>query len=479
MSEATVFYGSFEQAAKKANKTATLLDDYSNEINKNVYTKLYQLSNRSGYLSNVLSPVSAKMEELNTKKEAYSAYAQDVKNALQDTKKTDENVRKLVYGCNRTFKISHGIRDSVIENSFSYLWTALGNSSPTARLISDGLETVAEAGSGLVSSIKQWWNYDGGRQLVAGVAVAALEIAAAVAAILSGGGFFAILAAAIALANGIMNLFNELRAYGVGSDDPALARRLSNQNTFQDVLREGDIVSGNGWADNNVNLARKIAMGIDITNIVCAAAGLIKGAGQLIKTLKNWKLTNGVLTNGIKGFGQKIKGMYQEGGIKLLFQNYGESFKLMLKDKYGLTGKEAMSNPAKLVKNWLGVAKDLAKNFEGKDGFGGYAKTALTNFVLPGLVLGKTYEVNHEKIEINGFSLSENEFSFFHLDLKIDTIELLKPDFITVDSFSDLIHSKFWEKIHEGVSHMVDNYTPTVQFTVPGELNTLHFQFSV
>lgn len=482
MSEAAIVYSAMNSAASKADNVARKIESYSDEITKKVLNKLNNYGGDwSGNLSDARSGLNAKINSLNSDYNSYKGYATDIRTAVNQCKQTDDDVRETVKNLSSTFKVSHGIRDNVIENYLSYIFTSIGNSNPALRLVSDTLETIGEAGSELMSCLKTWWNYDGGKQLVTGVAVAVLEIAAAVAgiviAVMTGTGIVmlaAVVAGVIAASNGLMNLANEALAYWTVENDPATARRLNNQNTIQDVLREGTLLNQDSWVNQHVNISRDLATGIDVVNLVCAVISFGDSVVKLTNTIKTWSLNSGGFFKGIKEIGSRIKGMFSDGGIKLVMQNYMESCKLMLENRFTTAGT---TSPLKVVKNWLGFAKDLAKNINKEDGVGEYLKTAATNVIFPSLYLGTAYTASvtsSSSYEFTSIDFVNQEY--MHASINISTISI-KPDFITVDSFSDLIWGKLFDKIIIPSINLSEINTPTINITVPGNLNNLDFQF--
>lgn len=406
MSEAAIVYSTMNSAASKADNVARKIDSYSDEITKKVLNKLNNYGGDwSGNLSDARSSLNAKINSLNSDYNSYKGYASDIRTAVNQCKQTDNDVRETVKNLSSTFKVSHGIRDNVVENFFSYICTSIGNSNPVLRFVSDTLETIGEAGSELFSYIKTWWNYDGGKQLVTGVAVAVLEIvigvASIVAAVVSGGALIVVIAGvvagAITLVNGIVNLKNEIKASSVDNNDPATARRLSNQNTMQSYFREGDLTDSNAWVNQNVNKSRGLAMGIDVINIACSVVKIWDSAGKFIKNIGQWATENGGLMNGIKQIGHQIKTCFENNGfdaIKMYASEFGSSFKFAFNKNFNVkyvdvtSGKTIIKSVAGFTKTWAGLAKDVISNDEG---FGGLLKIGIEDIALPSIIVGKIW----------------------------------------------------------------------------------------
>ena len=441
MSEAAIVYSAMNSAASKADNVARKIDSYSDEITKKVLNKLNNYGGDwSGNLSDARSSLNAKINSLNSDYNSYKGYATDIRTAVNQCKQTDDDVRETVKNLSSTFKVSHGIRDNVIENYLSYFFTSIGNSNANLRLVSDTLETIGEAGSELISCLKTWWNYDGGKQLVTGVAVAVLEIAAAVAgivvAVMSGAGIVVLLATivggVITISNGLMNLANEALAYWTVMEDPATARRLSNQNTIQDVLREGTLLNQDSWVNQHVNISYSIAMGIDVTNFACGLIKLWDSGFKAFQSIKNWAGANGGLFGGLKNFAHSIKSTFQRNGLnslKIFSSDLLLSFKTKFSEKFLASGGSTLSQ-LKSAKSWLGLAKDVFKNDEG---IGGLLKIGLTKIVFPCFILSEqTSAANQIKVQYTG------EWN------------------ISIDTFYDVLHEGLYEKIYESTVDLRD-----------------------
>ena len=120
-------------------------------------------------------------------------------------------------------------------------------------------------------------------KVVEGILEVAIGVITIITAIGSGAALIVILAAVvaagIAVANGVMNIVNEGRAYNETSKNanPALGRRRSNQNTIQDTLRR----------ESDSSLLHIAAKGIDVVNLACTVVSVVNSAGKLIKMATN------------------------------------------------------------------------------------------------------------------------------------------------------------------------------------------------
>lgn len=273
MSTASISYSSLKDASNEAKDVAKKLDKYADSLYDNVYKKLNNYDGTwTSNLTTARSKTNAKISELRTEQGKYEAYATDLIELRDKCSEVDKAVRSKVSSLTATFKENHGIRNSKIENAISYFFTGLGNETAFGRWLGgkkDDLDTVTNY---FKDSIKEWYNYEGGKELIKGVLVGLLEVAigvlAIVGAILSGGTLLVIIAGVvggiIAVANGVANIWNEKKAYSTTQDgDPATGRRRSEVNTWQDYLRSSFAFGDSGENYHYNEFYNGLATGID------------------------------------------------------------------------------------------------------------------------------------------------------------------------------------------------------------------------
>ncbi len=315
-------------------------------------------------------------------------------NLRDECKRVDKAVRSKVSSLTATFKETHGIRNSKVENAISYFFTSIGNSSGFGRWLSDKADMFRTGTNYLKESIKEWYNYEGGKDLIKGVLVDLLEVAigvlSIVAAILTGGALLVIIAGVvagvIAVANGIANIVNEGRAYNATqNDDPATGKRLSAENTIQDFMRDGDITDETGGGlfgvNNHVNLSRNIATGIDVVNLCCTVITVVSSVGKLLKNGYKWATSSSKSLTDIKikdlfskdffkGIGSKFKTGFKDIKAALKFKDWSiakdfgtrmfSDFKFNLSKRFA--NFSSVKDGIKTTKNYLSISKDLFKD---------------------------------------------------------------------------------------------------------------------
>lgn len=305
MSQACISYSSLKDASSEAKQVSKKLDKYADNLNSQIYRKL---NNYSGsYTTNIAqakSNVNSKISDLRQRSRAYSTYSQDLLDLKEQCVSTDKAVKSNVSKLTASFKSANGIRDSKVQNTINYFLTSIGNSSSVGRWLGNKKDEFDSAKDYIKQSIEDWWDYEGGAELVKGLAIGVLEgviaICAIVGAVLSGGALLVVIAGVvaglIAFGNAVVNIKNEVAAYNTTKNgDPATGRRRSEVNTLQDYLRSSFVYGDNGEEYRYDPSKYAWAMGIDVVNFVCTAITLVDGIGKLVKTAYKW--TTGSMAN--------------------------------------------------------------------------------------------------------------------------------------------------------------------------------------
>ena len=424
MSTVSVSYRSLKDASNEANSVAKKLNSYADSIDRHVYNKLNKY--KGEWTSNIYAArnsVATKYNELRTAAGKYKTYADNLIDLRDECKSVDKAVKSKVSSLTGTFKNAYGIKVGKVESAVTGFFTGLRNSCSAGRWTGDKIDQVRNGGKYIKDGIKEWYDYGGGKELIKGLLVGILEIAIAVlgivAVVLSGGAILGVVAViagvvggVIAIVNGAVNIGNEIRAYRELNryDDPATAKRLRDQNTIQDTLREGNISQdSNGfldYIDSHVSISKTIANVIDGVNLVCTVITVVDSLGKLAKNAYKWATNNpldikeismkDVLTKdsftkifsrikssalqGLKDIGSAIKRMdlrFFLNGAK----DFGSDFMNNMKGEFFKFDK--LKSGVSSVKNILGVAKVLVEH--GLDGEG--IKGLVEKIVVPGITL--------------------------------------------------------------------------------------------
>lgn len=392
MSTASISYSSLKDSSNEAKAVAKKLDKYADSLYDNVYKKLNNYDGSwSSNLSTAKSKTNDKISELRSEQSRYEAYATDLSDLRDECEEVDKAVRSRVSSLTASFKEAHGIRNSKVENAISYFFTGLGNETAFGRWLGGKKDEFDSGMNYFKDSIKEWYNYEGGKELITGALVGLLEVAigvlAIVGAILSGGALLVIIAGVvggiIAVANGIANIWNEKKAYSATQNgDPATGRRRSDVNTWQDYLRSSFIFGDSGENYQYNEFYNGLATGIDVVNLACTVVTVVSSVGKLLKNgfkwatgssaqIKDIKMKQVFSKDTFKVFSSKLKIQFADGlaDIKAAFKyrdvsivkdfgtrilsDVGENLKAEFWD-FG-EPKDAISS----IKNMISVPKDL------------------------------------------------------------------------------------------------------------------------
>ena len=413
MSTASISYSSLKDASSEAKAVAKKLDKYADSLYSNVYKKLNKYDGSwNSNVSTASSKTNAKISELRSEQSRYETYATDLIDLRDECKEVDKAVKSKVSSLTASFKEAHGIRNSKVENAISYFFTGLGNETAFGRWLGGKKDDFDSGMNYFKDSIKEWYNYEGGKELITGVLVGLLEVAigvlAIVGAILSGGALLVVIAGVvggiIAVANGVANIWNESKAYSsTKNGDPATGRRRSEINSWQDYLRSSFIFGDSGENYHYNEFYNGLATGIDIVNLACTVVTVVSSAGKLLKNGYKWATGNAAKVKDItlkqvfskdtftafKGKFADIKAAFQARGwasVKDLggqmFKDFGRNLKGEFFDFFETNGDFNWKGAVSSIKNMLSIPKDILS-----DGFtiSNIGKIGLTSIVLPGL----------------------------------------------------------------------------------------------
>lgn len=352
MGTVAISYSSIKDASSEAKSVARKLDDYADELVSSVYNKLNRYKGEwTGNISSASTSINNKVNELRTAAGEYETYAADLKDLRDECKNTDKTVKSRISSLTASFKEDHGIRNSKVEYAINYFLTSAGNSSAFGRWLGEGKDWIDGGIDYVRQSIKDWFNYEGGKQFIKGAGMAILDGVIAIAGLVagmvilfSGPAGWALVAAiagvvggAIGLANAAANFTCECIAYHDTNalNDPASGRRTSELNKISDVLRE--------WTDSK--LLHGIGIGLDLTEFVCTVINVVDGVGDFMKKgidwlggMKNMHLRdlriNNIMTNMKNRFGNmRFNHAVTELGMRI-----------SIKDGISIKGRELLSD---------------------------------------------------------------------------------------------------------------------------------------
>ena len=182
MSTASISYNSLRDASNEAKSVAKKIDKYADSLYDNVYKKLNKYDGTwTSNLSTAKSKTNSKISELRSEQCRYENYAADLLDLRDECKAVDKAVKSKVSSLTASFKADHGIRNRKVENSISYLFTEAGNKTAFGRWLGGKKDDIDTEVDYLKSSIKEWYNYEGGKELIKGMLTVILDVAIALA----------------------------------------------------------------------------------------------------------------------------------------------------------------------------------------------------------------------------------------------------------------------------------------------------------
>lgn len=307
MGKVTITYSRIKDAAKDAEKAAKYYDDFSSELNQQVYCKLNICygSDSKGYISSAKNTVYNKIKELNSKKTTYSNLSKSLYD-LQERIESCENKAK-----NRVSSIAEDALElknrkwyqKIGDWIYGTICVDLLNSNPLTRglgnLIKSGLDYLDY---GFDKAI-DWFKHGNGKYIlnialsilgdIAAIAGTIQAIMLCVAATVATGGVAApLLIAAIASGIGTVmtlvdsgtTIYNNVKALKISkeSNDPGRARYYGNIGGLSDTMDKYDL-----GAEGTNNFWEGFGTGYDVVhnvaNITSAAAGTVGSAGLVEK----------------------------------------------------------------------------------------------------------------------------------------------------------------------------------------------------
>ncbi len=481
MSVVAISYSGLRNASSEATGVSRKLNSYANSLENSVYRKLNRYDGECPQnIREASNKVKDKVNMLRERADSYNQYATDLSELRTECQNTDKAVRGMVSNLTASFKETHGIKNNVVLNFINYHLTGAKNSSNLGRWINDRRTKDEQTLEYVKETIEDWWDYEGGKQLIKGVGVAALEIVAAVAgiivaigAIASAGTILALVAGIaglvggiIATVNGVTNLINESRAFAsTQRGDPATGRKLSKQDKLSDTMRNE--------ADKNVSFWHKVANGLDVVEFVCGIIEFVDGAKEFVTNFKDlsknmYKWTKGskvdissltmrdILTkDNFKDFVSKIGRTVKDGIVEIRVtihdaitgnpaklqqysRQFGNDFLNNLKNYYQ---KEFDFGDIESIGDSIETITDFGKDLLEADDLSSALRVATTTIVAPNLPITKVETKIGNSIKVTNIPVGDFlDISDYAIG---DTIDLVK-DAIDLEKnlFPDVILEK-------------------------------------
>lgn len=360
MTTLSVSYRDLRSASAEAGQVARRLGEYADSLQSNVLKKLNNYSGDwTSNISTAKSQTEQKINDLRTEQNEYSSLANNLNDLKQACDTTDVAVRQRVSSLTADFKSANGIRNSEIENAISRFLNSLINETAAGRWLRSMVDQFVSAADYLKDYIRDWYNYDGGKELLLAIATFVLEVGIAILSIgLAIAGFaFTVMGVltflasyvlfTIALMDAATNMSNEVKAYNRRANDPATAKRLSEINTAAEYLKSSFKISDDGetyYYDEEFN---NLSKGLTIAKCVADLIKLVDGGIKLFENAGKWLTSN---------VDFKISELFSKNGLKEVFKGLG--------GKFAEIGKTIKIDPESLINFGRELLNDIGKNLQ-------------------------------------------------------------------------------------------------------------------
>jgi len=416
MSTVSISYKDLKNASSEANSVAKKFDSYANSLESKVYNKLKNYDGQwTSGLSNAYNKIGIKISDLRDQHDKYTKFSGDLSGLKEKCDDVDKSVKSKVSSLTASFKDAYGIKSNVVVNQINYFFTWIGNETAFGRWLGDKKDAVVAKKDYLKQCISEWYNYEGGKEALLGCLTGLSEIFAAVATVVytisTGGALLTIIAGVvagvIAISNGVANIINENKAYvATLKGDPATGRRRSEINKWQDYLRSSFAFGDSGENYEYNKFYNDLAVGIDVTVIVCTVITAANSAGKFLKNTYKWATGDIAKVKDItmkqvfskdsfaafktKSYNiwtsfKKNKGLFIKNFCVSRYQDFGKNIKSEYFDFHKSNGKSNLKGSIKSIKNMLSIPKDITKDLS--TGEFNLFELGVDKVLLPGLTV--------------------------------------------------------------------------------------------
>lgn len=353
MAELVLNYSEIEEAGKAAEETARGCENYIDQIERCVTTKIGSVRlGESAYTSQANFYAKQKISELEQKRDRYRTYANTLDQFVNDpsgAREVDKSVANAVNQSYTAYIESHNIKVNPVVAGLTAISVWLGNEG-TWVIRATGIGSMlaasyefAEFFRGIGEDLQYWYRCEGGKHIVKGVALAVLAVGAVVTAVLAFpalaaawmtimAGFSigallnltvaaaAFLSAVMGAANSIFDMAYEFRA-GMGNGQDVERTMDSRIDGVSDWMRN-KMTGVEAWD----KVSTSVAEAWDTTELVCGLISLVDMAkngvtslgegslraklGSAKEKLLTWK-ENGLRTLKTDVWGKAKEGLHQ------------------------------------------------------------------------------------------------------------------------------------------------------------------------
>lgn len=277
MSRVIIDTSRLENASEHAYKTQRELNEYATELNRNIINSINRYDGtRTGNISSAQDKINQKIGALRTKANAYGRYGNKVSNYCEEVAQQEVRLVNKIARLFGSFKDRYNISEPGFWESIAI---AIFGSEHWAR-IKNTLQHIGER-------IKNWYRYQGGKEIMEAVLSIAVAIAAVIAAVvaITAGCWIVVLAGAIlafiAFANAVTKTVYATQAVieaSKGVTHMATRKLYHSEGSFSDQLRR--------WGLD------PIADFVDFTEIVCSVITFGAGLKKLVTSFNAAWMSN-------------------------------------------------------------------------------------------------------------------------------------------------------------------------------------------
>lgn len=300
-----IYVNDLEKAAKQAGKAAAQCTDYAKTLEKKV---LHGINNYSGgstaNMSAAQRSINAKRSALTKKAQSFTDYQRKLTNFKDKVVNTENRLYGKITSLYGQFEKEYGIKsgENFWEKLAGLYWGKWGKE--WFRQVKNSLQSCKER-------LRNWYKYNGGRemiQVVLNIAIAAAALAVAIASI--GTGFIGLVSAVLAAITALNTVvqvayYADAMAYAAKGITYMAGRSLmlGDKETFVTTLKR--------------NGQYELARGVGTVEFICNVIKALDSAGQSIEKFK----TAGGFKGIFKGFKTRM------GSLKDAFSQGANSFK--------------------------------------------------------------------------------------------------------------------------------------------------------
>ena len=429
MSTVSISYSSLSSAARAASNASRRYENYSDKLYDDVYRKLNNYTgSRTWNIQSAQTRVSNKISELSANKSRCDKLSTQLNNLKTECQNVDKAVRNEVLQITTNFKENNNIKNSKIENFMGHFLISTDNKFSYIRTFKNFADKADAKKEELKRKLKQWYDFEGGKDFLEGaansiaeIAIAFVALAAAIAAVISAGWTVGLVATIggciIKLTNEIFNLNGEFMANL--TDDPSTAKRRRKIDSLSEYINSSFWYGEDGQKYEYSKMRKDIARTIDTTDVIFKILGAACALKKLMANGYKWATgslskvedihMDNIFEKGIASkYIEKFREMRQNKDIGMRnFDQLWPDFISNLKDEYmfdknifdGDDKLNELKKVANIFKNRMSLGKDILN--------GDLKSLLLDDTILPGITTFHVYSMDDGKIEREGIALED------------------------------------------------------------------------